>query len=153
MLATPAPKYIPDTATHRVSFTPYTNATDCVNVNSFKISMVTASASNLGTSKEKTVSYVDEIYQKVTTATGKYVWKFTANKDHTFTLKEGNFLKDRTQYFFFSDDNYINTTTTYDNDNTRWVRFDISNRRKSAISYLHLYYEGNVDTTYVFDLD
>ena len=106
-----------------------------------------------GTSKEKTVSYVDEIYQKVTTATGKYVWKFTANKDHTFTLKEGNFLKDRTQYFFFSDDNYINTTTTYDNDNTRWVRFDISNRRKSAISYLHLYYEGNVDTTYVFDLD
>lgn len=153
LLATPAPKYIPDTATHRVSFTPYTNATDCVNVNSFKISMVTASASNLGTSKEKTVSYVDEIYQKVTTATGKYVWKFTANKDHTFTLKEGNFLKDRTQYFFFSDDNYINTTTTYDNDNTRWVRFDISNRRKSAISYLHLYYEGNVDTTYVFDLD
>ena len=149
---------IPDTATHRISFTPYTNATDCVNVNSFKISMVTSGGSNLGTSAEKTFDYVDEIFQKVTLDTpvnGELtaVWRYKAAKDHTFTIKNNNFLRDRSQYYFFTDDTMINTTTSSDADTTRWFRFDISNRRKSAISYLHLYYEGNVDTTYVFDLD
>lgn len=149
---------IPDTATHRISFTPYTNATDCVNVNSFKISMITSGGSNLGTSAEKTIGYVDEIFQKVTLDTpvnGELtaVWRYKASKDHTFTIKNNNFLRDRSQYYFFTDDTMINTTTSSDADTTRWFRFDISNRRKSAISYLHLYYEGNVDTTYVFDLD
>ena len=149
---------IPDTATHRISFTPYTNATDCVNVNSFKISMITSGGSNLGTSAEKTFDYVDEIFQKVTLDTpvnGELtaVWRYKASKDHTFTIKNNNFLRDRSQYYFFTDDTMINTTTSSDADTTRWFRFDISNRRKSAISYLHLYYEGNVDTTYVFDLD
>ena len=81
------------------------------------------------------------------------VWRYKASKDHTFTIKNNNFLRDRSQYYFFTDDTMINTTTSSDADTTRWFRFDISNRRKSAISYLHLYYEGNVDTTYVFDLD
>lgn len=153
-------KMIPDTATHRISFTPYTNAADCFNVNSFKISMITSGGSNLGTSAEKTIDYVDEIFQRVLVPSDdnpnqmvEYVWRYKASKDHTFTIKDNNFLRDRSQYYFFTDDTMINTTTSFDADTTRWFRFDISNRRKSAISYLHLYYEGNVDTTYVFDLD
>ena len=120
--------------------------------------MITSGGSNLGTSAEKTIGYVDEIFRKVTLDTpvnGELtaVWRYKASKDHTFTIKNNNFLRDRSQYYFFTDDTMINTTTSSDADTTRWFRFDISNRRKSAISYLHLYYEGNVDTTYVFDLD
>lgn len=145
--------YIPDSATHRISFTPYTNATACVNVNSFKISLITGSVDDLGTADEKVIDYVDTIYQKFTDAEGKHTWKYKASADHTFNLKDKNFLKDREQYYFLSDESFINNTTDKTLDKTRWVRFDISNRRKSAISYLHLFYEGDVDTTYVFPLD
>lgn len=146
--------YVPTTATHRINFTPYTNLTSGVNVNSFKISLISASVDKLGTAKEKTISYMDTIYQKYTDAAGKHIFKYEAEPlTHTFSISQGNFLKDKTQYYFFSDDSYINNTTAYDNDNTRWVRFDISNRRKAGVTYLHLYYEGDVDTTYVFPLD
>lgn len=153
--------YIKDSDTHRISFVPYTNMSDSQNVTSFKISLVTASGpqknssdtGTLGTSEEKTIKTVKEIYQKYTDAAGQYLWKYTASKDGTFTLKEKNYLKDSTQYYFMSDDSYINDTLATDNENTKWVRFDISNRRKSAVTYLHLFYEGNVDTTYVFPLD
>lgn len=154
-------KYIKDSDTHRISFVPYTNLSDSQNVTSFKISLVTASGpqkggsstGTLGTSEEKTVKVVKEIYQKYTDAAGQYLWKYTASKDGTFTLKEKNYLKDSTQYYFMSDDSYINDTLATDSENTKWVRFDISNRRKSAVTYLHLFYEGNPDTTYVFPLD
>lgn len=146
--------YVPDTATHRINFTPYTNLTNGVNVNTFKISLISASVDKLGTSREKTISYMDTIYQKYTDAAGKHIFKYESEPlTHTFSINQGNFLKDKMQYYFFSDDSYINNTTAIDNENTRWVRFDISNRRKSGITYLHLFYEGDVDTTYVFPLD
>lgn len=147
--------WIPDSATHRIFFTPYTNATDSKNVYSFKISRITASVNDLGTSKEKTVGdYVNTIFRKVNTAAGNYVWKFTANKDtHMFTISDDNFLSDKTQYYFYSEGTDINTTLETTGDSTKWIRFDISNRRKSAITYLHLFYDRQVDTTYLFNLD
>ena len=57
------------------------------------------------------------------------------------------------QYYFYAKDNFINNTADHTNEKTRWVRFDIANRRRSALTYLHLYYEGDLDTTYVFPLD
>ena len=150
--------FIPKNATHRIYFTPYTNSVDCANVNSFKISNVTASLNQLGTENESLVErgakYVDTIYQDVIDEQGnEHVWKYTASKDHTFTIKANNFLKDKSQYYFYSNGSYINRSADTSNDKTRWVRFDISNRRRSAVTYLHLHYSADMDKTYVFPLD
>lgn len=146
--------WIPDSATHRIFFTPYTNTIDSKNVNSFKVSTITAGVNDLGTAKEKNTGYINEIYRKVATATGSYVWKFKANKDtHMFTINDNNFLGDKTQYYIYTSESEINNTADNEADSTKWIRFDISNRRKSAITYLHLFYSSYVDKTYVFDLD
>lgn len=146
--------FIPKNVTHRIWFTPYTNATDCLNVNSFKISLVMGSSADIGTKAESTISYIDKIYQETTDKDGnKELREYEASKDHTFTVKENNFLRDKVQYYFYAKDNFINNTADHTNAKTRWVRFDIANRRRSALTYLHLYYEGDLDTTYVFPLD
>lgn len=141
--------FVPNGKTHKVSFTPYTNSADCVNVNSFAISKVVASADKLGSKDENSIGHVDAIYQDVAGS----VWKYEASADHTFTIKKNNFLKDKAKYYFYINDSFINNVADFTNDKTRWVRFDISNRRRSAITYLHLYYQGDLDTTYVFPLD
>jgi hypothetical protein len=147
--------FAPDKATHRIFFTPYDGNVTLGNIRSFKITLV-----NEMDDTAKTKSTIKKVYRDYTDEVGQHTWMYKASADGTFTIKDLNFMQDSLEYYFFYDDHFAQYAPYYYKyaDGTRstdyhYVKFDISNKKKSGTTYLDVYYGGDPDSTYVFKLD
>jgi hypothetical protein len=148
--------FAPEKATHKISFIPYDGNVTLGNIRSFKITLV----NDTDETTAKTKSTIKKIYRDYTDAVGEHTWMYKASADGTFTIKDLNFVQDSLEYYFFYDDHFAQYAPYYYKygDGSRstdyhYVKFDISNKKKSGTTYLDVYYGGDPDSTYVFQLD
>jgi hypothetical protein len=154
----------PDAATHKVYFTPYDGNVTMGNIRSLKITQVDKTDKDATeTDPVITRKTIRKIYRDVTDSVGQHTWMYQASSDGTFTIKNLNFVQDSLEYYFFYDDHFAEKAPYYyaykeDGVTSRsteyhYVKFEISNRKKTGTTYLNMYYGGTPDSTYVFKLD